>query len=120
MQTDPNFGNYLVRLGNGNDILDKIVLLDFGAIRQFDEHLLGVARKLIHAGFNHSSEEMVQAMTGYEFFDSIPQSIKPDMAKVSSCKLKHSAAQATTQTYLLVLWMNTLLMTGKQASFIAV
>ena len=40
MQTDPNFGNYLVRLGNGNDILDKIVLLDFGAIRQFDEHLL--------------------------------------------------------------------------------
>ncbi|MCS3527293.1 ABC1 kinase family protein [Acinetobacter johnsonii] len=82
MQTDPNFGNYLVRLGNGNDILDKIVLLDFGAIRQFDEHLLGVARKLIHAGFNHSSEEMVQAMTGYEFFDSIPQSIKPDMAKV--------------------------------------
>jgi len=82
MQTDPNFGNYLVRLGNGNDILDKIVLLDFGAIRQFDEHLLGVARKLIHAGFNHRSEEMVQAMTGYEFFDSIPQSIKPDMAKV--------------------------------------
>ena len=62
--------------------MDKIVLLDFGAIRQFDEHLLGVARKLIHAGFNHSSEEMVQAMTGYEFFDSIPQSIKPDMAKV--------------------------------------
>ena len=25
---------------------------------------------------------MVNAMTGYEFFDSIPQSIKPDMAKV--------------------------------------
>ncbi len=25
---------------------------------------------------------MVEAMTGYEFFDSIPQSIKPDMAKV--------------------------------------
>jgi len=36
MQTDPNFGNYLVRLGNGDDIKDKIVLLDFGAIRQFE------------------------------------------------------------------------------------
>ncbi len=45
MQTDPNFGNYLVRLGNGEDIHDKIVLLDFGAIRQFDQHLLTVARK---------------------------------------------------------------------------
>ncbi|MEQ1143087.1 ABC1 kinase family protein [Acinetobacter soli] len=82
MQTDPNFGNYLVRLGNGDDINDKIVLLDFGAIRQFDDHLLNVARNLIQAGYHHSSEEMVAAMTGYGFFDSIPQSIKPDMAKV--------------------------------------
>lgn len=82
MQTDPNFGNYLVRLGNGADVLDKIVLLDFGAIRQFDEHLLSVARNLITAGYNHSSDQMVKAMTSYEFFDGIPQSIKPDMAKV--------------------------------------
>ena len=82
MQTDPNFGNYLVRLGNGLDSQDKIVLLDFGAIRQFDEHLLSVARNLIQAGYHHDLDEMVRAMTGYEFFDSIPQSIKPDMAKV--------------------------------------
>ncbi|MCW8039985.1 MULTISPECIES: AarF/ABC1/UbiB kinase family protein [Acinetobacter] len=82
MQTDPNFGNYLVRLGNGLDVQDKIVLLDFGAIRQFDQHLLKVAHNLIFAGFNHNADEMVNAMTGYSFFDSIPQSIKPDMAKV--------------------------------------
>lgn len=82
MQTDPNFGNYLVRLGNGADIQDKIVLLDFGAIRQFDAHLLDVARSLIKAGYAHSPEKMVAAMRGYEFFDSIPESIKPDMAKV--------------------------------------
>ncbi len=82
MQTDPNFGNYLVRLGDGAEAQDKIVLLDFGAIRQFDEHLLKVARNLIKAGYDHNIDEMVHAMTGYEFFDSIPQSIKPDMAKV--------------------------------------
>ena len=82
MQTDPNFGNYLVRLGNGEDVLDQIVLLDFGAIRQFDPHLLSVAKNLITAGYHHNLDEMVKAMTGYEFFDSIPQSIKPDMAKV--------------------------------------
>src|SRR5690606_4438773 len=82
MQTDPNFGNYLVRLSTAEDSQDKIVLLDFGAIRQFDEHLLSVARNLIHAGYRHDIDEMVRAMTGYEFFDSIPQSIKPDMAKV--------------------------------------
>lgn len=82
MQTDPNFGNYLVRLGNADDIQDKIVLLDFGAIRQFDDHLLTVARNLIKAGYHHNLDEMVKAMTGYEFFDSIPVSTKPDMAKV--------------------------------------
>ena len=82
MQTDPNFGNYLVRLGNGEDIHDKIVLLDFGAIRQFDQQLLTVARNLIKAGYYHDPQMMVNAMTGYDFFDSIPESIKPDMAKV--------------------------------------
>lgn len=82
MQTDPNFGNYLVRLGNGQDINDKIVLLDFGAIRQFDQHLLQVAKNLILAGYEHNIQAMVNAMTGYEFFDGIPQAIKPDMAKV--------------------------------------
>jgi predicted unusual protein kinase regulating ubiquinone biosynthesis (AarF/ABC1/UbiB family) len=82
MQTDPNFGNYLVRLGNGADLHDQIVLLDFGAIRQFDQQLLSVAKNLISAGYAHNIEMMVHAMTGYEFFDSIPESIKPDMAKV--------------------------------------
>lgn len=82
MQTDPNFGNYLVRLGDGEQQPDQIVLLDFGAIRQFDQHLLKVARNLIHAGYQHDPQSMVNAMTGYEFFDSIPPSIKPDMAKV--------------------------------------
>ena len=82
MQTDPNFGNYLVLLGNGNDIPDKIVLLDFGAIRQFDQNLLKVARGLIMAGYNHSLDEMVSAMQGYSFFDQMPDNVKPGMAKV--------------------------------------
>lgn len=82
MQTDPNFGNYLVRLGNGDGVKDKIVLLDFGAIRQFDDNLLTVARNLIHAGYDHDKNAMVKAMTGYEFFDGMPESIKPGMADV--------------------------------------
>lgn len=82
MQTDPNFGNYLVRLGNGADQPDQIVLLDFGAIRQFDPQLLKVARSLIIAGYDHDPQAMVNAMTGYSFFDAMPPSIKPDMAKV--------------------------------------
>ena len=82
MQTDPNFGNYLVRLGDGETVPDKIVLLDFGAIRQFDQNLLKVARGLIIAGYNHSLDNMVSAMQGYSFFDQMPDNVKPGMAKV--------------------------------------
>lgn len=82
MQTDPNFGNYLVRLGNGKDIEDKIILLDFGAIRQFDDTLLKVARGLIIAGAHHNKDEMVKAMQGYKFFDQMPEHVKPGMASV--------------------------------------
>lgn len=82
MQTDPNFGNYLVRLGDGEAQPDQIVLLDFGAIRQFDQHLLKVARNLIKAGYAHDIDAMVAAMSGYDFFDAMPSGIKPDMAKV--------------------------------------
>lgn len=57
-------------------------MLDFGAIRQFDAHLLGMARNLIKAGYYHDPIAMVNAMRGYEFFDAIPEAIKPDMAKV--------------------------------------
>lgn len=82
MQTDPNFGNYLVRLGNGKEILDQIVLLDFGAIRQFDQHLLEVARNLILAGYHHDKQAMIAAMRGYKFFDQMPDQVKPGMASV--------------------------------------
>lgn len=57
MQTDPNFGNYLIRLAQKPNTqqpdtqLDQLVLLDFGAIRQFDDNLLLIARNLLLAGF---------------------------------------------------------------------
>ena len=80
MQTDPNFGNYLVRLNENTQ--DQIILLDFGAIRQFDQNLLRVAHNLIQAGFHHNLDQMVNAMQGYPFFEQIPVSVKPDMARV--------------------------------------
>lgn len=82
MQTDPNFGNYLIRLGNGKDTPDKTILLDFGAIRGFDPNLLKVARALIFAGYHHDKDQMIAAMQGYAFFDKMPLGTKPAMADV--------------------------------------
>lgn len=80
MQTDPNFGNYLVRLND--HAVDQIILLDFGAIRQFDEHLLTIARGLIHAGYEQNHQAMINAMTGYPYFTTLAPKAKSDMAQV--------------------------------------
>lgn len=82
MQTDPNFGNYLVRLAEDEHGIDQIILLDFGAIRQFDAHLLKIARGLIRAGYHHDHVAMMNAMTGYRFFDQLIVQNKRDMAKL--------------------------------------
>ncbi|MDO4223511.1 MAG: AarF/ABC1/UbiB kinase family protein [Acinetobacter sp.] len=82
MQTDPNFGNYLLRIAEDEQQPDQIILLDFGAIRQFDTHLLKVAQGLIHAGYQQNHQAMMNAMTGYRYFDTLPPSAKSDMAHV--------------------------------------
>ncbi|WFF39438.1 AarF/ABC1/UbiB kinase family protein [Moraxella nasibovis] len=80
MQTDPNFGNYLVR--TDDDGMDRLVLLDFGAVRRFDEHLLSIAKRLLSAGYHQDKALMKSAMTGYEFFDRLTGKPKDDMAAV--------------------------------------
>lgn len=109
MQTDPNFGNYLIRINNPDkqisvdsdvvasdvvtdkssaltaiksEVPDQVVLLDFGAIRQFDDHLLRIARGLLEAGFYHDFDAMLASMHGYEFLDTMSQSVREDMARV--------------------------------------
>lgn len=122
MQTDPNFGNYLIRINNrdsqslvadsnlnssdlnsaaldgsmidneattqaptvsaDSEVPDQVVLLDFGAIRQFDDHLLRIARGLLEAGFYHDFDAMLASMHGYEFLDTMSQSVREDMARV--------------------------------------
>ncbi len=82
MQTDPNFGNYLVRVSENEGDIDKLVLLDFGAIRQFDNNLLTIAHGLLKAGYRHDHRAMMLAMTGYDFFDSMSDKVRSDMASL--------------------------------------
>ncbi|WP_296403513.1 AarF/ABC1/UbiB kinase family protein [Psychrobacter sp.] len=84
MQTDPNFGNYLIKSQPADkpDGKDKLILLDFGAMRQFDDHLLKIARNLMLAGFIYDKQQMINAMQGYEFFDNMSIEVKANMADV--------------------------------------
>jgi predicted unusual protein kinase regulating ubiquinone biosynthesis (AarF/ABC1/UbiB family) len=83
MQTDPNFGNYLVRLGDGSDANpDRIVLLDFGAVRDFPEDLLQLARGLTRAAFYRDMDRMLGVMQLHPFFESIPVDIRRGLAEL--------------------------------------
>lgn len=71
IQTDPNFGNYLVRLGDDHGKQDQIILLDFGAVRDFPEDLLKLARGMTRASFHADRSAMLEAMKGFRFFDGL-------------------------------------------------
>ena len=79
MQTDPNFGNYLMRVGA--DGRDQIVLLDFGAIRDFDDDVLGPGREMIRAAWYHDTERLVRAMRALGFLSGeVPRRLLDDFA----------------------------------------
>ena len=66
MQTDPNFGNYLLRIGAQPE-QDQIVLLDFGAIRDFDNEVLGPGREMIRASYHHDTDRLIRALNALDF-----------------------------------------------------
>ncbi|MDZ4298648.1 MAG: AarF/ABC1/UbiB kinase family protein [Moraxellaceae bacterium] len=83
IQTDPNFGNYLLRLGDGGDTPDRIILLDFGAVRDFPDDLLSLARGLTKAAFNSDRDAMLEAMKGFRFFDGLQASTRESFIELA-------------------------------------
>ncbi|VDP19564.1 unnamed protein product [Schistosoma margrebowiei] len=67
MQTDPNWSNFLYNPQTG-----RIVLLDFGASREYDKSFVDTYIRLIHASAEHDEETILKLskdlgfLTGYE------------------------------------------------------
>lgn len=59
MQTDPHFGNYKVRLDESGD--DKLVLLDWGAVRNFEQDFVDSYRKMLEGALTQNRAMMVEA-----------------------------------------------------------
>lgn len=49
VQTDPHFGNYKIRLADSNCEHDRILLLDFGAVRSFPKRYIEPFAQLVHS-----------------------------------------------------------------------
>jgi predicted unusual protein kinase regulating ubiquinone biosynthesis (AarF/ABC1/UbiB family) len=60
MQTDPNFGNYRIRVGKSTD---QIVLLDFGALMECSQPFLDALGQTIASGQQGDYQGVVQGLT---------------------------------------------------------
>ncbi len=64
LQTDPNFGNYLIRLNEPTTKNDELVLLDFGSILECDNDFLIHLGNTILAGQEDDGELLVESLIG--------------------------------------------------------
>ncbi len=80
MQTDPNFGNYLIRL---DEKQDRIILLDFGAIRDFEDEIILPARKMIYYAYHHKMNELIDAIQSVNFMNKgVPRALMEKFAEL--------------------------------------
>lgn len=63
MQTDPNFGNYRVQFAHKEEPIDKLVLLDFGAVRELDPIFIEALQKTIIAAYQNDREGVMRGAT---------------------------------------------------------
>lgn len=66
LQTDPNIGNYLLRLDDRRKKIaqDELVLLDFGSVLECPADFLGHLRRTIDAGQRQNVPELVAGLIG--------------------------------------------------------
>lgn len=67
LQTDPNFGNYRIRINENGE--DQLILLDFGAVREFDPQFLEAFYELMRGSFLNSVDRVADAAKALTLFD---------------------------------------------------
>lgn len=61
VQTDPHFGNYKIKLRSSELEEDKILLLDFGAVRSFPKRYIEPFARLVNSALNKDKDENFQS-----------------------------------------------------------
>jgi predicted unusual protein kinase regulating ubiquinone biosynthesis (AarF/ABC1/UbiB family) len=64
VQTDPNFGNYKLRLNGGLSPVDRVVLLDFGATRIFGRGFVESYREMLRGALAGDRAQSLRGASG--------------------------------------------------------
>ena len=65
VQTDPHSGNYKIRINNGKP--DQLVLLDFGATREYGDDFMIPYRRMVKGAFYHDQKMLTSAALELKF-----------------------------------------------------
>lgn len=83
LQTDPNFGNYRLRIDPAGQ-QDKIVLLDFGAVKLFPESFMQAFRNVVGGAYYRNQTRLLKGAVGLEFLRAdFPQDVQESFIKVA-------------------------------------
>lgn len=81
IQTDPNFGNYRIRISEDGD--DKIVLLDFGAVQKYPERFIIPVCQMITSSYYEDLQGVVDGGIALKFMRADwPQTVLNEFASV--------------------------------------
>ena len=78
IQTDPNFGNYRVRLKEeSGQKHDTLVLLDFGAVNHYSNKIMNPINRVIAASWHNNDEQIIEGAKELGFIhDDMPDEIR--------------------------------------------
>lgn len=93
IQTDPNFGNYRIRIDeNGEE--DQIVLLDFGAVQAYPASFIDPVCQMINAAYREDLEGLIDGAIALDIMKrEWPQSVLDEFGQVCMSILEPLAAE---------------------------
>lgn len=82
IQTDPNFGNYRIRISESNE-QDKIVLLDFGAVQKYPLKFIHPVCQMITSSYKEDIQGVIAGGIALKFMNTDwPESVLKEFASV--------------------------------------
>jgi predicted unusual protein kinase regulating ubiquinone biosynthesis (AarF/ABC1/UbiB family) len=83
LQTDPNFGNYRIRPKATKGDIDKIVLLDFGAVKKFPDSFIAPVKSMVTGAYRHNTAQIIEGAISLNMMKPrYPEEVKKSFAKL--------------------------------------
>lgn len=83
LQTDPNFGNYRIRPALEEDGMDKIVLLDFGAVQAYPDSFISPVKAMVSGAYQRDITKICTGAVALNMMrDDYPDEVHESFAQL--------------------------------------